>query len=79
MKTESLRSIRMAAKRTMSESEKFEALLEALKTEMIVNQALIDVLVDKGVLSHDELQAKIKKIRIESGIVLSGSAISSRN
>ena len=63
----------------MSESEKFEALLEALKTEMIVNQALIDVLVDKGVLSHDELQAKIKKIRIESGIVLSGSAISSRN
>ena len=54
-------------------------MLEALKTEMIVNQALIDVLVDKGVLSHDELQAKIKKIRIESGIVLSGSGTSAGN
>ena len=79
MKTESLRLIRKAAKRTMSEPEKLAALLEALQTEMIVNQALIDVLVDKGVLSHDELQAKIKKIRIESGIVLSGSGTSTGN
>ena len=63
----------------MSEPEKLAALFEALQTEMIVNQALIDVLVDKGVLSHDELQAKIKKIRIESGIVLSGSGTSTGN
>lgn len=64
---------------TMNDSEKIEALLEALQAEMIVNQALIDVLVDKGVLSHDELQAKIKTIRIESGIVLSGSGNSTGN
>ncbi len=57
----------------MNDAEKLQALLEALQTEMIINQALIDVLVDKGVLSHDELQAKIKQIRIESGIILSGS------
>lgn len=63
----------------MDDQEKIAALLEALQTEMIVNQALIDVLVDKGVLSHDELQAKIRKIRIESGIVLSASDSSAGN
>ena len=48
-----------------------DRLLDALKTEMVINQALIDILVDKGVFSHDELQQKIKEIRIRSGILLS--------
>ena len=62
---------------TANYTEKLQALQEALQTEMIINQALIDVLVDKGVLSHDELQAKIKEIRIASGIVLSSSGTTS--
>ena len=41
---------------------------------MVVNQALIDILVDKGVLTHDELQAKIKEIKVRDGIVLSSDA-----
>lgn len=60
-------------------TEKLQALMEALQTEMVINQALIDVLVDKGVLSHDELQAKIKQVRIKSGIILSGSGTSTGN
>jgi hypothetical protein len=42
--------------------------------EMIINQALIDILVEKGLFTHEELQTKIKEIKIRSGIVLSGDA-----
>lgn len=63
----------------MKDAEKLQSLLEALQTEMVINQALIDVLVDKGLLTHDELQAKIKQIRIKSGIILSGSGTSTGN
>jgi hypothetical protein len=38
---------------------------EALKTEIILNQALIDVLIAKGVFSEDELIQGIKKIKRE--------------
>ena len=51
--------------------EEIGRLLDALKVEMVINQALIDLLVQKGVFSHDELQGKIKEIKIKSGIVLS--------
>ncbi|MCJ7604349.1 MAG: hypothetical protein MUO63_22955 [Desulfobulbaceae bacterium] len=50
------------------------SLAEALKMEMIINQALIDVLVDKGILTHDEIMAKTKEIKIKQGIVLSSEA-----
>jgi hypothetical protein len=50
------------------------SLAEALKMEMIINQALIDVLVAKGILTHDEIMAKVKEIKIKQGIVLSGEA-----
>jgi len=56
-----------------------ESLIDTLKTEMIISQALIDVLIDKGIMSHEELQAKIKQIKIKSGILLSSSSESSRH
>ena len=43
------------------------SLAEALKMEMIINQALIDVLVEKGILTHDEIMAKVKEIKIKQG------------
>jgi len=38
---------------------------ETLKTEIYINQALIDLLVEKGVLKHDKILEKIKKLRVE--------------
>jgi len=40
---------------------------EALKSEMYINQALIDLLVEKGVLTYDEILAKIKELRVGQG------------
>jgi len=36
---------------------------EALKTELIVNQALIDILIQKKIISEKELVAAIRKIK----------------
>lgn len=36
---------------------------EALHTEIIVNQALIDLLVAKGILTREELHERIEEIR----------------
>ena len=44
---------------------------DALQMEIIVNQALIDILVDKGFITYDELMVKIKKLKKEAGVVLS--------
>ncbi len=41
------------------------SLREALNMEIIVNQALIDILVAKGILTQDELMNKIEQIRKE--------------
>ena len=54
--------------------KELDRLLDALQIEMVINQALIDILVSKGVLSHDELQEKIEEIKIKSGIVLSSAS-----
>jgi len=54
--------------------EEIDRLFDALKVEMVVNQALIDILVSKGVLDHEELQAHIDQIKIKSGIVLSSAS-----
>ena len=40
-------------------------LREALKMEIIINQALIDILVAKGIITLEELMAKIEDIRKE--------------
>ena len=45
---------------------------EAMRMEMIINQALIDMLVAKGIITHEELHAKILEVKHKQGIVLSG-------
>jgi hypothetical protein len=42
---------------------------EALKTEIILNQALIDILIAKEVISEDELIKGIKRIKREREIL----------
>jgi len=46
-------------------SRKMFSAEETLKTEIIVNQALIDILIAKQVISEEELVASIQKIRRE--------------
>ena len=38
---------------------------EVLRTEIIVNQALIDILIDKKVITEEELMNSIRNIRFE--------------
>lgn len=45
------------------DSKEMVSIAEALKTEMYINQALIDLLVEKGILTHDEILEKIKELR----------------
>ena len=40
-------------------------LREALNMEIMINQALIDLLVAKGIITQEELMAKIEEIRKE--------------
>jgi hypothetical protein len=40
-------------------------LREALNMEIMINQALIDILVAKGIITQEELMAKIEEIRRE--------------
>jgi len=42
---------------------------EALRTEIILNQALIDILLTKKIISEDELIRNIRKIRREREIL----------
>jgi len=42
---------------------------EALRTEIILNQALIDLLIAKKIISGDELISGIKKIKREQEIL----------
>lgn len=51
----------------MGESSKPQTLSaeDILRTEIIVNQALIDLLIDKQIISEEELIAGIRKIRHE--------------
>ena len=52
----------------MAEHRKSQTLISAeeiLKTEIIVNQALIDILMAKEIISEEELLKSIRKIRKE--------------
>lgn len=42
---------------------------EALRTEIILNQALIDILITKGFISEDELIRGIRKIKKERALL----------
>jgi len=46
-------------------------LREALSMEIMISQALIDILVAKGILTQEELMAKIEEIRTEMPVVIS--------
>jgi len=39
------------------------SLEEALQTEMLVNQALIDLLIVKGIITQDELLRRVKELK----------------
>jgi len=41
---------------------------EALRTEILLNQALIDILIAKGFISEDELIKGIRKIKRERAL-----------
>jgi hypothetical protein len=45
---------------------------EALRTEIILNQALIDILIIKGLISEDELINGIRKIKKEREFLAEG-------
>ena len=40
---------------------------EALKMEMIINQALMDLLIEKGIITEEEMMAKIKAVKESMG------------
>ena len=42
---------------------------DALKTEIILNQVLIDILISKGIISENEMISGIKKIKKEREIL----------
>jgi len=46
---------------------------EVLRTEVIINQALIDILLTKQIISEDELLNSIRKIKLEQKELLSDS------
>ncbi len=46
---------------------------EVLRTEIIINQALIDILLTKQIISEDELLNSIQKIKLEQKELLSDS------
>lgn len=58
----------MAKKAKASEVVSFE---EALKMEILINQALIDLLVAKGIFTQEELLAKIEELRTTMNPVVS--------
>ncbi len=45
---------------------------EALRMEIILNQALTDILIEKGIISEDELLEKVKAIKEEMTMFESG-------
>jgi len=51
--------------RNMAKKREEISLKEALHTEILINQALIDLLVSKGVITHEELMERIQVIRKE--------------
>ena len=53
---------------TKANSDDLIPLREALNMEIIINQALIDLLVAKGVLTQQELMTKIEEIRKEMAV-----------
>jgi hypothetical protein len=49
-------------KRTTTPVREPVSLAEALQTEMLINQALIDLLVGKGIITQEELLQRIREL-----------------
>jgi len=47
---------------------------EILRTEIIVNQALIDILITKQIISEEELVHSIRKIKLEQEKIINRSS-----
>jgi hypothetical protein len=47
------------------------SLREALNMEIMINQALIDILIAKGIFTQEELMVRIEEIRKEMAIATS--------
>jgi len=47
---------------------------EILRTEIIVNQALIDILINKQIISKEELVHSIQKIQLEQKKIINRSS-----
>ncbi|MDP3013067.1 MAG: hypothetical protein Q8M92_02410 [Candidatus Subteraquimicrobiales bacterium] len=43
---------------------------DLLRMEMVINQALINILVRKGITTEAEIMAEVKRIKQEQGIVV---------
>jgi len=56
--------IPMAEKLDQSETVN---VVEALKMEMIINQALMDLLISKGIITEEEMMEKIKTVKESMG------------
>lgn len=46
---------------------------EALRMEIFISQALVDILVAKGIVTHEEIMQRIKELRVNSKLVLAQS------
>ena len=59
----------------MAESIKQQKVIlveDALRTEIVINQALIDILITKQIISEEELIKSIGKIRYEQQMLMDG-------
>ncbi|NTU72723.1 hypothetical protein HGB07_00930 [Candidatus Roizmanbacteria bacterium] len=68
MSTKTKMETEAMAMATRSNSSDVISLRDALNMEIIINQALIDLLVAKGILTQQELMTKIEEIRKEMPI-----------
>jgi len=59
-------------------SEEFESqsvsLEDALQMQIYTNQALMDVLVDKGIITYREILERVEALKKEHGLDISGPA-----
>ena len=58
-------------------SQEFEAhsvsIEDALQMQIYTTQALIDVLVDKGIVTYKEILARVEALKKEHGLEIAGS------
>jgi|GEM_PF-5747393 len=58
---------------TQHNSKEVLSLEEALRMEIFINQALMTILVEKGITTHEEIMEKIATLRTSSKIEIAKS------